>query len=425
MKKIYAYTSAACNYLPKVRLLVRSLRKYHPEIRVVLAMADQLDEPGRLDGEGWDEIISIEALDIPQWRGWAFTHDIVELSTAIKPFVLKALLSREDCEGVLYFDPDMVLFSALDDLLDRLRHADILLTPHQTRPETGLAQVMDNEISSLRHGVYNLGFLGVRASANGKAFADWWAERLYYFCRDEISNGLFTDQRWVDLAPALFEEVEVLRSSRFNLATWNITTRTLTGDRATGFRVDGDPLGFYHFTGFDSGAHRVMAGKYAAGNPAADALISWYEEETSGWRNDPLASTPWAFGRFADGTPINRAQRLIYRNRPDLQERFEDPFAGDAGDESTFSGWCRSSGARQYPDLLPEPAPDADWGRLTASLVPSLAPSEGELPGLRGRLLGAVLDPRQARALGQQTLRVVRREGFGGLWRRLRRLAGR
>ena len=273
MTQIYAFTSAACNYLPKVRLLIQSLKRHHPEIRLVLALSDLTDDPESLRGETWDEIMPVDSLGIPDWRRWAFTHDIVELSTAIKPFVLKHLLERPDCGGVLYFDPDMVLFSRLDDLIGQLEQFDVVLTPHQNKPETGLEEVIDNEICSLKHGIYNLGFIGVRPSANGKTFANWWANRVYHFCRDDIPNGLFTDQRWIDLAPALFEGIGILRSSGFNVAPWNLTTRTVSGSLAEGLRVDGELLGFYHFTGFDSGAHRIMTGKYCAANAAIGELV--------------------------------------------------------------------------------------------------------------------------------------------------------
>ena len=423
--KIYVYTSAACNYIPKVRLLVKSIRKFHPEMRIVLAMADELDEPDLVEEVGGDEILPLATLGIPNWRRWAFTHEIVELSTAIKPFALLNLLEREDCAGVLYIDPDMVLFSRLDDLLAEFDHSDVLLTPHQTKQETELGAVMDNEISSLKHGIYNLGFLGVRASDNGRAFAKWWADRVYYFCRDEIHNGLFTDQRWVDLAPALFDGVNIVRSPRFNVATWNITTRKLTGDLDAGFKVDGNELGFYHFTGFDSGAHRIMAGKYAAANSAAHRLIDWYERETAGWQEDRLARQPWAYGYFSDGEPISRACRLIYRNRPDLQEAYPDPFAADRGDESTLAGWFRLNAASAYPDLFPVSGGAIDLSPLMAFLVPSVAPPDGTLPGVRDHLMRAAFDPRHRRVLTEQTLRVVRREGFSGLWTRLKRLARR
>jgi hypothetical protein len=418
-RQIYAYTSAACNYLPKVRLLLDSLRRFHPEMRLVLALSDRMPDPELLRGEAWDEIMPAETLEIPDWERWAFTHNIVELSTAIKPFVLRRLLDRPDCAGVFYFDPDMVLFSRLDDLIGRLSGSDVLLTPHQNKPETGLAQVIDNEICSLKFGTYNLGFVGVRASNTGKDFARWWSERVYYFCRDDIPNGLFTDQRWIDLAPALFDGVQIVRSSRFNVAPWNLTTRHLDGDLSNGFRVDGEPLGFYHFTGFDSGAHRIMVAKYCGTNPSAMSLVDWYEGATSGLKDDPLSSQPWAFGRFSDGTPINRAHRLVFRSRADLQKRFAVPFF--SGEESlSFAAWCRHAGVREYPDLLPEPKRNADWSRVEGYLIPSLAPPAADLPPLSVRLRAAAIDARQARLLFQQVVRVLRREGLPGLIRRIR-----
>lgn len=425
MTQLYAFTSAACNYLPKVRLLIQSLKRHHPEIRLVLALSDLVDDPEALRGEAWDEIMPIDTLGIPDWRRWAFTHDIVELSTAIKPFVLQRLLDRPDCGGVFYFDPDMVLFSRLDDLIGRLGQSDILLTPHQNKPETGLAEVMDNEISSLKHGIYNLGFIGVRPSDTGKAFAHWWADRVYHFCRDDIPNGLFTDQRWIDLAPALFDGVAILRSSRFNVAPWNLTTRSISGNLNEGLLVDGEALGFYHFTGFDSGAHRVMTSKYCAANPAVNELVGWYEDGTIGWREDPLAARPWAFGRFGDGSRINRAHRLIYRCRPDLQQRYADPFAAATVDDKSFAGWCGGKGAKEYPGLLPEPGRDADWSPVTGFLIPSLAPSAGTLLPLSARLKSAATDPQQVRLLWGQIVRVMRREGLSGVMRRIRQATGR
>ena len=99
-------------------------------------------------------------LGIPEWKGWAFCHDIVELSTAIKPFALLNLLSRPECSKVIYLDPDIVMFSRVDDILEAMDDASLVLTPHQTEPEVAVAAVIDNEICSLKHGIYNLGFRG-------------------------------------------------------------------------------------------------------------------------------------------------------------------------------------------------------------------------------------------------------------------------
>ncbi|MEO5595664.1 MAG: hypothetical protein ABIQ97_00740 [Lysobacteraceae bacterium] len=352
--KTVAYTSAAINYLPKVRKLCASIKRFHPEFEVVLALADRIPPGIDFADEPIDAVIAVEDIAIPDRERWIYFHSIVELATAIKPFVLKTLLAREDVSRVIYFDPDMVLFSRLDDLLSDLEGNAIALTPHQVKPETTLDAVRDNEIASLKHGVYNLGFLAVNDVPAGRRFADWWAERVYHFCIADIPNGLFTDQRWVDLAPAFFDGVKILKNPRFNVATWNLTTRLLAGSVATGFTVDGEPLGFYHFTGFDSGAHGVMANKNAAGNAAVAELVQWYTDQTRFDTHETAAKVRWAFNDYSDGVPVPLAERRLYRARPDLQQVFPNPFMSNP--DHSLQHWMRTQGPLEHPELLEKKA---------------------------------------------------------------------
>ena len=406
---LHIFTSAAVNYLPKVRVLCRSLRRFHPEAVIHLALADERPAWLTTENEPFDDIMPVSELGIPNWRAWTFTHDIVELSTAIKPFALKRLLSEPGCETVLYFDPDMALFSRVDDILERLADANVALTPHQTKPEKTRDAVIDNEITSLRMGVFNLGFVGVRNSPEGHAFAEWWGQRCYDFCRAEVYNGLFTDQKWINFAPIYFEGVSIIKSARHNVATWNLTTRLFEGTAATGFTVDGEPLGFYHFTGFDSGAHRIMAQKNAPGNASVQELVSWYERTTAPDKGDPVTATPWAFGRFSDGTKIERPHRWIYRQRADLREAFPDPFDA-AGPKRTFLEWCRTEGRLRHPELFaPDPlapAPTRPWRMSMPTAV---------------RMGLVMLSPRDGKPMRQRFARVWRDEGLAGIARRLRR----
>lgn len=349
MSRTIAFTSAAQNYLPKVRKLFASLREHHPEFELVLALADVPAASVDFATEPLDRVIALDDLPVPDRRRWTYFHAIVELSTAIKPYVLETLLAEPGVDRVLYFDPDMVVFSRLDDLLERLDGANVALTPHVTVPETRLEAVRDNEIAALKHGVYNLGFLGVRPTTEGRRFAAWWRERIHHFCVADIPAGLFTDQRWVDLAPAFFDGVAILKSPRFNVATWNLTQRPMQGSLATGFTVAGEPLGFYHFTGFDSGAHKVMMEKNAAGNAAVAELVRWYAESTRFDEDEPVARIPWAFGRYSDGTSIPLGHRRLYRLRPDLQAAFPDPFDASAGG---LLRWMQTQGPLEHPDFF-------------------------------------------------------------------------
>ncbi|HEY6044794.1 MAG TPA: glycosyl transferase [Nitrosospira sp.] len=415
MSQIHVFTSAAFNYIPKVRMLFQSIREHHPEWKLHLALADELRPEIDLSAEPFDDVMSISTLDIPSWRGWAFCHTIVELATAIKPFALAKLLKRPDASKVIYLDPDIVVFSRLDDILASLDQANLVLTPHQICPEQSLAAVVDNEICSLKHGIYNLGFIGVATTEIGHEFANWWSQRVYHFCRADIPNGLFTDQRWIDLVPAFFEDVAIMRSARHNVATWNLTTRTLA--RSNGkYTVDGEPLGFYHFTGFDSGSHRIMALKNANGNSAVQELINWYSSRTIALAHDPLAKTPWAFSIFSDGSPITVAQRLVYRERLDLQRTFIDPF-----DASGYLAWWNKQGPHEYPQLFDTKTQTAELAKITSTLTPGFRPSSDNVDWMfvRSLLKQAITQPQMRARFAKRGWEVLRNEGIGGIKRRL------
>ncbi|KLD66151.1 hypothetical protein [Dyella japonica] len=417
-KKTCVFTSAALNYIPKVRMLFKSLRELHPEFELHLALSDVLPDDVDLSVEPFDEVHPLNTLDIPDVDGWAFCHNIVELSTAIKPFLLEKLLRRENCERVLYFDPDMVLFSRVDDLIDALGDANVILTPHQIEPESRLRAVIDNEICSLKHGIYNLGFVGVKATDEGLRFADWWKQRIYHFCRADIANGLFTDQRWIDLVPAFFSDVAIIRSPRHNVAPWNLTTRDISGDFETGFAVNGEKLGFYHFTGFDSGAHRMMASINARPGSNTGVLIDWYERETALLSADPLTNIKWAFGYFSNGEKINPAHRLVYRERVDLQCAFPNPFDATNGG---YHGWITAQGRVEYPGIetgLPDPALLQLRQQLTAGFRPNQT-EQFDWRRARNMAADAISSPKHASRYAKRAWEIVRQEGLRGITRRL------
>ncbi len=68
----------------------------------------------------------------------------------------------------------------------------------------------------------------------------------------EGRTGLFVDQKWMNLAPGLFEHIAILRHAGCNMAYWNLHERVLTED-AGGYLVQGangaEQLNFFHFSG--------------------------------------------------------------------------------------------------------------------------------------------------------------------------------
>ena len=351
---IYIYTSSAFNYIPKVKLLMDSVKVFFPEATRVLSLADKHDTNVELEKYGIDMAYTMEDFrdEIVGYDSWVFKHSIVELCTAIKPYVLEKLLQREDCEAVLYFDPDMVIFSDMSELIKEFDSSSILLTPHVTEPEVKDELVWDNEVCALRHGTYNFGFYGVKKSTVGLSYAQWWRKRVTLACYDDICNGVFTDQKWNDLVPGLFSEVKVLRSSRYNVATWNTSRRKLSGDWEKGFLVDGEPLGFYHFTGFDSGDHSIMLEKNSSSPKVQKKLTDWYLDQITKIAKDPLCQVQWFYGRFSNGDNIEKLMRIAYRERVELQASFKNPF--DCDSSKTYIAWWKVNAEKEGLTIVNE-----------------------------------------------------------------------
>jgi glycosyltransferase involved in cell wall biosynthesis len=372
----YIFTSVVSNYLPKARVLAESVKRFHPELPFYVMLSDAIPPGLDIDEEPFDAVLTVDALDVDNIEQWLFQHSLVEASTGVKGFVVQKLLALPDCSGVLYFDPDIVVLAPLDDILAKLAVHSLLLTPHQTVPERDMEAVLDNEICSLKHGVFNLGFVGVGSSSEGRRFADWWAERLRHFCIDDIPNGLFTDQRWLDLAPAFFDQICILRSPVYNVSTWNLSTRRVEGDLRGGLTVDGEPIVFYHFSGFDSGAQLSMLDKYGATMPGLYELRSWYVRECERKGQSRYEQYPWRYGFFDNGRVITRSHRELYRSRLDLQAAFSNPYSSSDPDKSYYHWFLANSGPVWEPEAEEGHWPTGD--RREPDRVPPAEPGECE-----------------------------------------------
>lgn len=349
---MHIFTSVTANYIPKARVLAASCKKHNPDAVFVLILSDTLPTWVRPKSEPFDHIVLAKDLGIPEFSSWAFQHSVVELCTAVKGRAIQYIHEHFAAQKIMYLDPDIAVFGSLAPLADLLDTHDILLTPHQLDPEEDERAIIDNEICSLKHGVFNLGFLALAMRGDGLRFMDWWAARLAKFCHDDIPSGLFTDQRWVDLAPCFFPGLHVLRLPNCNVATWNISQREFSGSLEHGILVNAQPLIFYHFSGYDSGAYATMLGVYGQNRPQLLELKAWYEQELARSGQHEHGVMPSAYHYFDNHEPITQGHRLVYRSRADLRAHFPNPFLTSPVAASYFHWYAAHRDQENLPDNM-------------------------------------------------------------------------
>jgi hypothetical protein len=323
--KLAFFTSITNSYFSKARILARSVKSVYPESEFVVALLDdEVEDLTKLE-PSIDRVIAIGEEHVENFKQWIYFHDVVEACTAQKGLVIEKLLLEKKFDAVVYLDPDIKVFSPLKELEDALAKYSTVLTPHLTSPSITDDGVQDNELAASIHGTYNLGFLAIKNSEQGLAVASWWKNRLLKYCFDEKNRGIFTDQKWFDLVPALFDGVHILRHPGYNIATWNIENRVISRE-ADDLRVNHQPLRFIHFSGYDSGAHKQMLDRYAADQPEFRVLSLEYSEELESLFVPGVDDKEWVYKRNVFGEAIHRDWRRRYRDDALLRSTFKDPF---------------------------------------------------------------------------------------------------
>lgn len=341
--KVLCFSSFTFSYLNRARVLFASLRRFHPDWELVALITDAAPPGFRLDvaAEPFDRVVYASELGIPNFSSWLFKHDIVEVCTAVKGPFLHQACQAGGADAVIYLDPDTALLGSLSPLEAWLETDDILLTPHLLEPNDEPLAIEDNDVATLRTGIFNLGFAAVRTTGEGARFAKWWNDRLLTHCYDDIPNGLFVDQRWCDHVPALFDKVKIVRDPGYNVASWNLSRRKVSIEKDGAILVNGVPLRFWHFTKLGE-VGDAMTRRYAGDNFPVYELWSWYRRQIAVTTEAVIPARWWAFGVYKDGQPIEKAHRLLYRGRADLQAEFPDPYAaGPAG----FRAWLMENAA--------------------------------------------------------------------------------
>jgi glycosyltransferase involved in cell wall biosynthesis len=382
-------TIIARNYAAHARVLARSFLKTHPGARFSVLVIDEYESYLDPANEPF-EVIRIDEIGLPDVERMAAFYSLLEFSTAVKPWLLRHLLDRDGLDVVVYLDPDIRVEDSLAEIERRAREHGAVLTPHLTAPLPRDGR-KPSEAEIMVAGSFNLGFIALGADgAIAEPLLGWWSERLEEECLIDPVNGLFVDQRWIDLAPGMWPGISVLRDPGYNIAYWNLPQRHLEID-GDGYRVDGEPLRFFHFSGYDprrpdelsryqnrialrtDAALSRICDEYGAELLEAgfEEAIAWsygWSEAADGLKLEQITRSLFRqgveSGRFAEnvfaapgaarfaeylaaaiydggGAPVSRLATAFWKTRPDLRKAYPDIEGKDA---AGYLDWIRRFG---------------------------------------------------------------------------------
>jgi glycosyltransferase involved in cell wall biosynthesis len=305
MSKHAAFTIISKNYYSLAKTLAESYKKHHPENDFLIVLVDRADGhiPERLSCGA--EVVELRSLRIPGLASFTYRYTIMELNTAVKPFAFADLLERRGYSTLLYLDPDIWILRSLAEIYKALENASVVLIPHTRRPYYDGHHPSD--LSILQSGTYNLGFLGLKRASSTERLLEWWMTKLYRDCVVDIPNGLFVDQKWMDLVPGFIPDHAIIHHPGYNVAYWNLHERRLMFQDGA-WTVDNEPLVFFHFSGYTPVAPHQLSkhqNRYSLHSfPELKALTDQYGEALLGNGYEECSAWPYAFETLSNGVRL-------------------------------------------------------------------------------------------------------------------------
>ena len=336
-------TIIARNSLPQAEVLASSFKEHHPDCQFAILVVDDLHATERRD----DGIELLALTDIGLEPDEAYRMpmlcNVTELVTAVKPWLVRRFL-KDETESVIYFDPDIEIFSPLYDLAALARKHSIILTPRVTEP-IPRDQLRPSESDILGAGIYDLGFIGL--GPGSEPFLDWWATPLHCVSVSDPAGMRLSGQRRIDFVPSLFPH-HVVRDPGVNVAYWNLHSRKLRweGDRYT---VNGKALRFFHYSGYDPNKPHLLSKHQGdqprvllSQHPGVARICHEYRKKLIAAGFNESNRNAWGFAQLSNGLKIDQHIRKLYRDALDRYERHDgpeppSPFA--PGGEETFVSW--------------------------------------------------------------------------------------
>lgn len=353
------FTIVAQNYLAYAYVLGKSIKRFHPNANFSIFLMDDKDgrQQAEIEAQGFTAIYP-KQIDVENYQHFVFKYNVTEASTGVKPFIFRYLFELGS-DKVIYLDPDILCMRYLSEVIDALDSYSIVLTPHAIHPVPD--DTFPTDIMHLTSGIYNLGFIGIHRDAVTQKFLAWWAERLFNLCLASPEMGLFVDQKWIDLVPAYFNNVFILRNPAYNVAYWNLHERQVCKMAEHSWHIcsSQEPVAFFHFSGISIRDPQLLT-KYItrspfnqrfgvtrrslADSPDLSQLFHYYINALLDAKAAEYSAIPYTYNYYENGEMISQLERSIFFASSKWQKDEVNPFSTTS---NSFWDACRRNGIRK------------------------------------------------------------------------------
>ncbi len=319
-------TIVANNYYASAKTLCDSFIEFHPNGHCYILIADTYFNELYHDTDTITHI-DLKDLHIINIKEISFKYNVLEFCTALKPSFLNYLLSKKSIHKLIYLDPDIFITNSLAPLFNYLDNSAILLTPHLDT-DFPVDNKMPTDSHIMKSGIFNLGFIGIRHCIHSFSFLNWWKDKLKDKCIIDHENGYFVDQKFIDLAFVLFEDIDIVKDTGFNVAYWNLHSRRVNYVNGN-WMCNNGKLYFFHFSGYcPTSPHNISKFQNRFDletNNSLAHLFSIYRQKLLENNFRSTRDSPYSFSKYNNGKTISDAERKLYR-KLSRSLNIRDPF---------------------------------------------------------------------------------------------------
>jgi hypothetical protein len=160
------------------------------------------------------KLVKLKVIETDALRMVKKERKLNEYCWTLKPFFLEYVLLRYgDLDRVTHLDADLYFYSDPTRLFENQSQSSILISDHD------YADIYKESEQSA--GKTNSGIVSFKRNKNGIQCLRWWRDKCLEWCYERVEGNKFSDQRYLDEIPSLFEGVDYITTPGVNIAPWN------------------------------------------------------------------------------------------------------------------------------------------------------------------------------------------------------------